>query len=649
MTYWTLTYAGTEKSFADWGLGQGKRRRGNMSLTEMTLVEDGQPIDAADLFAFQSVVTIRRDRVKSGSTYSGGTQFFQGPVTDAHRVGSATSESVEYTVSNVWWYLQSIYFMQNWLPRPGLTDHIILNRSPIDHVLILVSVRDQIAAILDYALTKVPGAFTYDVSALPSIIPPPDEKRSLTCDEAIKNQMQWVQDGVVKVDETQNPPKFYFYSRFGDTAFTSSPTVQLPRVTLKLGTGKAGEQVNVASESIKALSKLVVPQVIVNYEQEEQIAGVKYINLVTDTYPPTPDGGSQLNILTMTVNLLGTNASDQIATVESRDISYYGDADWIARFSEDHPYLTRCTDVKLGSIVITDDSGVGISPLPYELLNHGTVHSWMKAGGTAAQKQRVRITGYLSYTDEFGNILDILHGKELSVSTELTNLPSGTYQKINLTQTPDPVPGLVSAGPGGANPVWNYDAGLVTTYGLSLAYWFYTILKVLQWEGEIAVDDNQSDGEVSRTDFMGVALNVLNGMPAWATMDALVQTVSEDLESGKVSVSFGQNKLLSAGKLLDLARNNRTRGYGAYVAQMQNSGATNSDIDSPSATARRSATKGTGKVNKDIAEFMDDGGATTKIIRDAINQVLSLNSDDPTKGAASISLADLVAATTPTP
>ena len=658
MTYWTITYNGTEKSFADWGIGQGKRKRRNMALTEFTFVASGQPIDTPDLFAYQSLVIIRRDRTGSGTTYSGGTQWFQGYVTDANRVGSPTSEDVHYTVGNVWWLLMSIHYKQNW-PSVGLTDHVILNRVPA-YFLEWLSVRGQVQAILDYALTKVPGSFAYDVSALPGIFPPCDEKRSLTCDEAIKNQMQWVQDGIVKVDETQSPPKIYFYSRYGDTVFGPSPTVQLPRVTLNLGTGTAGESVQVESESIKALKKLQVPQVQITYEQSSTANGKSLLFGITDTYPAVPDGGNQLNIMSQTINLVGGQASDQTAYMESRNLSSYAASDWTAWFTQAHPFLAKVSNLALvdGQVFFADDQNNALnqsavlSATPFEMLEHGTFHSWMRVGnsqnGAAGVKTRVKVTAYFSYTDEFGNIVDAVDGRELTVSLDMTNIAPGSYDKVDVSQIPDPVPGLVSAGPGGANPVWNYSSGSAINYGLSLAYWFYKTLSVLQWEGDVEIDDNQSDGEAYRADLMGVLLNLANGLSDWATMDALVQSVEEDLEAGKVKVSFGQNKLLGGGKLLDLARQSRTRVYTSFQQTMANSGSLAGTVSAPDGTARRDSTRGNAHLNKDIVAFTDpNSAATTMIVRDAINQVLSVQSTDTTKGAFSLSLADLVAATTP--
>ena len=651
MGYWTLTYNGTEKSFADWGISQGKRKRKNMAVTEFTFIASGQPIDTPDLFAYQSLVVVRRDRAGSGTSYSGGTQWFQGYVTDCHRIGSATAEDAQYTVSNVFWLLQSIYYKQNW-PSVGFTDHVILNRLPA-YFLEWLSVRGQVQAILDYALTKVPGAFTYDVSRLPNLFPPCDEKRSLTCDEAIKNQMQWIQDGIVKVDETQSPPQIVFYSRFGDTAFTSSPVVQLPVVTLAIGTGTAGEDVQVVSESIRPLKKLQVPQVQITYEQKNKVGSLEFVNLVIDTYPPAPDGGNQLNILCQTINLLGEQGSDQTGTMESQYVANYAPSDWVEWFTLNHPFLAKVSNLALidGQVYFTDDqnnalnTAAVLSSLPYEMLNHGVFHSWMRVGnassGAQGKKQRVKVTGYFSYTDEFGNIVDATDGRELTVSVDLVNLAPGTYNKVNLSQIPDPIPGFIGVTNG--VPTWNYSSGSAANFGLSLSYWFYTILRVLQWEGDVRVEDNQGDGEVSRTDFMGVALNLSNGLADWATMDALVQSVDEDLESGIVTVSFGQNKLLSAGKLIDLARQSRTRLYTSFQQTMANGGSLSSAVESPDGTAKKDSTRGNAHINKDIVAFTDPGGYTMQLIRDAINQALSATSTNPTLGSFQLSLADLAA------
>jgi len=74
-----------------------------------------------------------------------------------------------------------------------------------------------------------------------------------------------------------------------------------------------------------------------------------------------------------------------------------------------------------------------------------------------------------------------------------------------------------------------------------------------------------------------------------------VQQMDEDLETGRVTLSFGQNKLLSAGKLIDIARQNRTRTYSSYQQTMANGGSlAGNSVKSPDAVAKKDSTKGTG-------------------------------------------------------
>jgi len=201
-----------------------------------------------------------------------------------------------------------------------VTDHVVLNRVP-QYALKWLGVRGQIEAVCDYVLSKIPGAFTYDASSIPDIFPPCDEKRSLTCDEVIKTQMQWVPDGIVRVDETQDPPKFYFTSRYGNTAFASVPTLQLERVTLAIGTGTKGERVQIVSENIKPLYKLQLKQVVFTYEQTNKIGNFESLVHIVDTYPPV--AASPFNVLEQTVNLLGAQGSDQQAVMESKNLSVF--------------------------------------------------------------------------------------------------------------------------------------------------------------------------------------------------------------------------------------------------------------------------------------------------------------------------------------
>lgn len=68
-----------------------------------------------------------------------------------------------------------------------------------------------------------------------------------------------------------------------------------------------------------------------------------------------------------------------------------------------------------------------------------------------------------------------------------------------------------------------------------LASQYYAALSTKHWEGQLTLRERECSGLVT----VGNVLNLSNGRADWATMDALVQEVSEDLLTGETQVVLG--------------------------------------------------------------------------------------------------------------
>jgi len=63
----------------------------------------------------------------------------------------------------------------------------------------------------------------------------------------------------------------------------------------------------------------------------------------------------------------------------------------------------------------------------------------------------------------------------------------------------------------------------------------YEALHEMPWEGSVVIADEECNTGL----YPGKVVNILGGAPAWATMRALVQSVTEDLSAGRTTVTFG--------------------------------------------------------------------------------------------------------------
>jgi hypothetical protein len=101
-----------------------------------------------------------------------------------------------------------------------------------------------------------------------------------------------------------------------------------------------------------------------------------------------------------------------------------------------------------------------------------------------------------------------------------------------------------------------------------LAQALYNAVSVLQYDGELTLQEQEVSGSLS----VGDLFNLTGGnLAAWTTMNGMVQSITEDLDNGTTQVEFGPPKHLSAGELVDLLRVNRSRTI-FYWPTLQTSG-----------------------------------------------------------------------------
>lgn len=623
---WTIIYNGTEKSFEDWSAGKARLERNGFHGDFFKFVIDGMPYDSASLFPFMGKLTIMRDRVQAGRpgayTYSGGSTYFVGWVKSENRTGDSQGEFIQYSLGNILWRMSRLVYEQQW-PRI-LTTHVILNKVP-SYANIQLSTVGQLQSILDFVNGRIGNLFAYDLTGTPNIFPPSDEKRDITCDEALRSQLKYIPTLTLRVNYATN-----------DTI--GKPTIVLANRSAITGTRvfthNIGAGVEISSNTISSLDELVASSCFVTYETTSRIGNVDSISVVTDVFPLNSVASD--SSFRASAAIKGGELNQQAAVLDS---FFFTDAvlgvtqDWLV---EKNPWLTNvvANTLTYRSVTFTDKNGTVIIPYDYELRNKGTYHKWMNGN-----KKDVVVRALVSYTDQSGRIVV---DEELTHRITTTDLPPDTYYRNTVAFPGEPVPGFKMYDSFG-NPVFNTDPAQSGLYGFSLACHFYNELSVTQYEGEIIIDNN--NGEVSANDYAGSCINLSGGLAGWATMNALVQSVSEDLETGLVTVRFGRNKFLSIGELLDLIRVFRQRQFSFYTGQMVTGGANNTDVESPDATAKDDVARGQGTKNKDVISWVDPNDPTKKNITtiDALTNTVTIATQDPADGQIILSLGDLTA------
>jgi hypothetical protein len=136
MTYVTLQYLGVEKTLADWGISTWRREVFNQA-SDSFGCNMLAATDAAEIFPFGAMITLRIGRAPAGTlgtsgtnatlpisgctAWTGGTTWFVGYRAQTIRTGSAQMECMECKFAGPWdFFFERLVFQQLWLLWNGV-------------------------------------------------------------------------------------------------------------------------------------------------------------------------------------------------------------------------------------------------------------------------------------------------------------------------------------------------------------------------------------------------------------------------------------------------------------------------------------------------------------------------------------------------
>lgn len=539
---WMLTSGGVTKDFATWGLGKLTRTRRSFAADTVTFVHEGAAIDDAPLFPYHATIQI------AGPDGKG---WFTGVVTRTPLRGNAKGEDQTYEVSGPWHYLERVVFQQEWSSWDGINNKLIStlqSRCIINQNFetgLLIDLGQVTQAVVDFVTTTCAGA-------TPPIVPfeigrllvdtklPFTEVSDLTCAQVLITIFQWIPDAVAWFDYT-----------------TPVPTLNIARRADLASVALAAYNGIVEAIDLTPRKDLVVPSVVVKYKQLNTYDGATFNQQFVQKYPPTaPD--PQLDALVLDLQLLPGQATfqHQAITVVDRPLdynAYTGDGHLVATAKDwmrnKTPWLKSYLNASGGVVNVADtdfsilkvettldantpDPKPDAKLLKSELIS-GNVTPWMtETANVKSATATISITIQYIGADpivasQFGaNNLLTLHYTPITI----TNGQSQDYEQLT-SQTPaEPAP-----------------------QGLAQA--LYEGLSVLHYEGMIGLGEEECSGLVG----VHTLLNLTGGRAEWATMNAQVIEVTEDIVTGKTKVRTGPPRQLSGSERLDMIRANRGR------------------------------------------------------------------------------------------
>jgi hypothetical protein len=532
--------AGQVKTFAEWGLTQPVIRYASQDADVASFKYAGQWEDADHLFKYGDRIRILKD----------GALWFVGTIVRLPQAISAQSEEQLFEVRGPWFYLEEHEYQVPWTSWHAQNPESIWNTHVHYNIAngALITTRQSMMLVLDYLLGLYPDGekpFQYNAAnILPGVelYVPVHEDRDLTCAQVLQQQLRWHRDVTVQFDYSVSPPNLQIRRRNQSEVKT-------------LAVPNAQANGPMAEWEFNPRPELQRPCVVIRYERRNVIDGTPYFALDVDAYPPQSTG-REFGAWTMSVDLLGFNKTMVRGTLRCRVKNYQFTAWW----QNHEPKLTNPQAGGLGGINITDikiltplqlitgsaplvEVGDPVwypNPIPLENeLVEGSIAPWMKlANGQPIAWRHETITAkakYKYFSDPVSGfpLYDFSsQGMDVSASLIATNAPAGEshYEATESIEFGDPQP-------------------------IGLAQYLYEQVKDLEWAGRIVLSEQEVGGLVR----IGNTINVTGGRPEWAIMNALVQSVVEDIENGRTEIVLGPPEHLGVQDLIELLKVGRRR------------------------------------------------------------------------------------------
>lgn len=549
---WTLEISGTTKTLAEWGLIAPR-------LTTVNLGRDTLVADTAKDFMGAAIATYGQ----AVKLYRDAVQWFSGEAHIVPRSARGASERAGYTFIGPWAFLERNVLKAPWFKASDgstvYTSHILFP---------LQSVAQHITDALNYAIARGAGIQIGTITA--PIMPPAFEVTDITIAGTIQRLANYAPDCIGWFDYTTEPPTFHF-----------QPRSALTGVTLEMPS--AEEPFGSRLEVIEPISRddMQVDNVSITYEIANTVDGEQVFGFSIDNYP-VGTTGLEDGCLSAVVNLQGFSAT----TVNGFVIAEQIDVNSLAWWELAVPALRDSRVLGLvfaGTPTRIDyETGAVAAGLPRRLVD-GQVAEWMvNPDGTDIDWQKEIVMC------EFTMQVTSAHDGEAigGVAQDLNVGIEKQQYHVELTSTNAPV------GETSYSTLATFEDGDALPIGM--AQYLYGSLNPLQYEALFVQHKADCDGEVK----LGNIVNLTGGLAEWATMNALVQQVTCDLDHGVTEITCGPPRHLSIDQILELLRVGRIRRRWTNPSTQTDGAISARNVELGKATANNNAVPATPELSR---------------------------------------------------
>lgn len=485
--------------------------------------------------------------------------WFQGIVTETPSFSTARKEYQRYVISGPWWFLERTIYQQKWKEVDSISNE-----------------EDEESSL-------------HNIYKSHLILGQDENGNPISIGEQIGDIIDYLSEEVhvpIALDPQINLPIFIPYDECKDlscaeviqrllrwapdTVSFFDYTGDIPCLYLKRQHQLETQVIDLSQKHtgltelhIRPRYDLQIPAVVLKFEKTHTSNGKIWSTIETQAYPIGSDGTTPQSLV-MTVELEGSRATYVRQKITSTLIDITNVTWW-----KDH--LPGLENVPAEVITIEDVERSG--ELPREL-TEGSVADWMNAS-----VETDRIQGYLSYTSDEESV----YRKHVAIKLRTTDALPKVYQCLSSYQSEESIPS-------------------------NLAEQLYQGVSYLPFEGHLCFEAREIFNNP-----MGKKLNIMGGEPDWETMNAQVQEVMEQLETGQTRITLGPARHLGAADLIELTRGNRHR-FSVRNATARSTGEAEGrgSIDQGNHTPLENTAYGPGKYQKMI--FIHPEAPTTRSI-----------------------------------
>lgn len=488
-------------TFSDLGLGNFTRRLVNQAPDEVSF-EAPIDFDSAGLFPYKSTCIIQKD----------GVTWFVGIVRTIPRSGEPAAERITYKLLGPWFWLNKIYeqlwrVYYNGSMQSYLKSRVIIGRAADGSRL---TTGETIEVAVQCAIDAGAPIQIGDID--PDKTVPWEEMTDVSCAQIVTKMLRWTPEAVCWFDYATDPPTLH--CRTADNqpeasyAIGDDPLAAVPQITPRYD--------------------LVVPGVKLIFESRSYVTGLPGGDQNWETITVQEAGTvDDVETVISTIELAGHHAQYTSMKITTLDIpADLNDKDWWKAL------LPELNANAAGDLIITDGALAPVPTLPRILIN-GSIQDWMtETDGSPIETESVTASANIARTKrgKIGNVAGVGVRDVPKKPLTLTNAETRWYRKFEGQDLAEPVP-------------------------TALADALYAAWSRLWFDGQAAfIEDECATGL-----HPGHKLNLTGGLAEWETMDAPVQQVIEQVDSGATTIVFGFPGHLGRDNIRDLLRRLRNR------------------------------------------------------------------------------------------